>query len=70
MDTGEQTAVETARAPRRGWRALRLGLFALLAMLAVGILVVWLTRERIADNIIADLDLVYIDLDAAVLAAG
>ncbi len=54
MDTGEQTAVETARTPRRVWRLLRGALFTLLILLGIAILVVWLSRERIADNIIAD----------------
>lgn len=54
MDTGEQTAVETARASRRVPRPVRLALLGLLAVLTAVSLVVWLSRERIADNIIAD----------------
>lgn len=54
METGEQTAVETARASRRVPRPVRLALLGLLAVLTAMSLVVWLSRERIADNIIAD----------------
>ncbi|UIP05517.1 YdbH domain-containing protein [Erythrobacter sp. SDW2] len=54
MEPGEETAVAVARTSRAPWRAARIGGLALLAMLAIGVLVVWLSRERIADNIIAD----------------
>lgn len=54
METGEETPVETARASRAPWHVARIGGLALLGVLAIGVLVVWLSRERIADNIIAD----------------
>lgn len=54
MEPGEVTEVEAARTSRAPWRAARIGGLALLAMLAVGVLIVWLGRERIADNVIAD----------------
>jgi hypothetical protein len=60
MQTGEVTEVEAARASRTPWRVARvarvarIGGLALLAVLAMAVLVAWLSRERIADNIIAD----------------
>ncbi len=54
MEAGEVTEPEADRTGRAAWRIARIGVFALLAILAIGALVVWLTRERIADNIIAD----------------
>ena len=54
MQAGEQTAVEAARLSRAPWRIARIGALALLALLALGFLIAWLSRDRIADNIIAD----------------
>lgn len=54
MEPGEVTEVEAARASRAPWQVARIGGMALLAMLAIGLLIVWLSRDRIADNIIAD----------------
>ncbi|WP_284125779.1 intermembrane phospholipid transport protein YdbH family protein [Parerythrobacter aestuarii] len=54
METGEDTAVAAARTDRAIWRVVRIGGLGLLAMLVVGLLIVWLTRERIADNVIGD----------------
>ena len=54
MEPGEQTQVETARTSRSPWQVVRIGGLALLAMFVIAVLVAWLSRDRIADNIIAD----------------
>lgn len=54
MEAGEGTEVDAARASRTASRVVRVGGLALLAMLALALLIAWLGRERIADNIIAD----------------
>ncbi|WP_435417328.1 YdbH domain-containing protein [Parerythrobacter aurantius] len=54
MESGEEVTVEPARTSRASFRIARNASLALLTLIVAGLLVGWLTRERIADNIIAD----------------
>lgn len=54
MGEGEETLVAAARSNRSARRMASVAALSLLAMLLVGALIVWLTREQIADSIIAD----------------
>ena len=54
MAEGEEMMVAAARSSRSARRIATYGALALLGLLLVGFLIVWFSRERIADNIIAD----------------
>ncbi|ABC63603.1 YdbH domain-containing protein [Erythrobacter litoralis] len=55
MGEGEETLVAAARTNRSAGRIARMGAVAVALLLLLGFLIVWLARERIADNIIGDL---------------